>query len=271
MGPKKPAAKKAVVKKPAVKKAAVKKPVSKKGAAAGKKASPKKGAAATVAATKAKKPIIRKASKTPNRDEFFAHVNRVKQSLKCAVLWINGIGDGDEEDHEGKEYSKVQIAKAKLIMVPPERKKEIDEAEKWFTSICNGGNDSEDDEFDDEIGGIMMMNTATGNNIIMSLGATLAGMSMKKIPERFNMLLGLTLILHRYDVWIHDNEMWGEGMPLDRVIQLLAKSWKDLLKKSNEQLGIDEEFTRPGVEHLMKEFAELCEDAEGVSVKFQWK
>lgn len=39
------------------------------------------------------------------------------------------------------------------------------------------------------------------------------------------------------------------------MVRKLAAAWKTLLKKSNAELGIDEEFTRPGLEALLEDFA----------------
>ena len=39
----------------------------------------------------------------------------------------------------------------------------------------------------------------------------------------------------------------GEGGELDQAVELLAKTWKLLLEKSNAELEIDVEYTRPGV------------------------
>ena len=265
-----PASSSAATKKSTSSSSAAAKKVGRPASSTTKKATTPSPSAATKKSTtavtkKATATTAKKKSKTPNRDGLFAEVNRVKSQLSCAVMWLKGMEDDDyEEDHVSKEYTKAQLAKAKLMMVPDNRRKEVQDADRWIRKIC--GDD------DDDFGGFMMMNTGTGNNIIMSLGPSLMNINrIRTLPERFDSLVAITLALHRFDSWIYDNEMYGKGEPLDKVIQLLAKSWKELLKKSNDELGIDAEFTRPAVEHLMLEFDALCKESSAVSVKFQWK
>ena len=41
---------------------------------------------------------------------------------------------------------------------------------------------------------------------------------------------------------------------LDQAMQALGKAWSDLLSHTDEELGIDPEFTRPGTEALLDDF-----------------
>ena len=49
-----------------------------------------------------------------------------------------------------------------------------------------------------------------------------------KLPltARFDALLGLTFALNNWDVWMYDNEEYGEGGNLDHCIKCLGKAWK---------------------------------------------
>lgn len=69
---------------------------------------------------------------------------------------------------------------------------------------------------------------------------------------------------------MHDNECWGEGGDLDKAIILLGKTWKKLLTKSNAELGIDEEYTRPGIESLLSQFANSVHSCESTEIEFKW-
>ena len=54
----------------------------------------------------------------------------------------------------------------------------------------------------------------------------------------------------------------------------LAAAWKALLRRSDQELGIDAEYTRPGVEALLETFAaELAEIERGDvhGYKFKWR
>ena len=47
--------------------------------------------------------------------------------------------------------------------------------------------------------------------------------------------------------------------------------WKRLLKKSDKDLNIDPEFTRPGVEKFLENFADkVADEDEKISVEFEW-
>ena len=43
---------------------------------------------------------------------------------------------------------------------------------------------------------------------------------------------GLTHGLKNYDSWMHDNECYEPGGGLEKAMKVLAKAWKDTLKKS---------------------------------------
>eukprot|EP01034_Spumella_vulgaris_P004319 gene4319-5505_t len=63
--------------------------------------------------------------------------------------------------------------------------------------------------------------------------------------------------------------MGGKGGELEEAINLLATSWRTLLSKSDAELGIDSEFTRPGVKALLRQcaerFAQACDGYD-----FEW-
>ncbi|KAL7540568.1 hypothetical protein ACHAWF_006720 [Thalassiosira exigua] len=76
----------------------------------------------------------------------------------------------------------------------------------------------------------------------------------KSPVHKFELLLAYTFMLREYDLWMHDNEGGMEGMVKD-----LADMWKPLLKNTDEKLGIDTEYTRPGVVQLLTDFKEKIE------------
>jgi hypothetical protein len=76
----------------------------------------------------------------------------------------------------------------------------------------------------------------------------------KTLTEKFDILLGYTNTISDHDVWMHDNEGDMDGMVKD-----LAGLWKKLLKNTDEALGIDAEYTRPGVIALLKDFKKQVE------------
>ena len=54
----------------------------------------------------------------------------------------------------------------------------------------------------------------------------------------------------------------------------LAKAWRTLLSKKDNELGIDTEYTRPGIEALLGKFANALSDVERLDecgYDFRWK
>ena len=92
------------------------------------------------------------------------------------------------------------------------------------------------------------------------------------MPERFDALFGLTHGLKSFDYWMHDNECWQPGEELEKAMAALAKAWRDMLKKSDAELGIDKEFTRPGIVSLLEQLEDDfsgCEATEDFA--FKWR
>jgi hypothetical protein len=72
--------------------------------------------------------------------------------------------------------------------------------------------------------------------------------------KKFDALLAYTRVLLKYDVWMHDNE--GD---MGTLVKGLATVWRNLLKKRDEEIGWDVEYTKPGVYALLWQFKEAVE------------
>ena len=96
-------------------------------------------------------------------------------------------------------------------------------------------------------------------------------MAKKTIPQKFDALFGLTYAIESCDSWTHDNECWGDGGELEKVIQKLSRAWKNLLANDNATLGIDADFTRPGVEALLGKLEQSIADEESIDTAFNWR
>jgi hypothetical protein len=96
----------------------------------------------------------------------------------------------------------------------------------------------------------------------------------RALPERFDALFGLTWALLQHDFWMMDNECYEVGGQCETSLARLAAAWKALLCNSDAVLGIDAEFTRPGVEALLAKLAdELAGVERGVEdgYAFDWR
>ena len=172
----------------------------------------------------------------------------------------SGEDDDEEEKDDGKVYTAEQMATLRHILVNDAR----DEALQKAFDFASGGQADQ---------GFMMTNTHDGNQLIFSIPKEVkkATAAKKSLPQRFDALLALTYALKEYDFWIHDNECWEEGGELEKAIACLAKAWKTLLAKTDDELGIDGEFSRPGVEALLEQFEEAVGELEAGDYSFKWK
>jgi len=204
---------------------------------------------------------------------FEAHFARLDKAIKAVggvgsmlVKGVEGAEDDeddedDDEDDEDDEkqnaknakYTVEQMAAMRHIVVTKARDKAVDAGSKFAT-------------LGQHKGGFMMFNTHQGNMVLLGMSKEVTkAVAKKNLKERFDTLFGLTFALKEYDFWMHDNE-YGDAM--DKHVKPLANAWKALLTHSNEELGIDAEFTRPGVEAFLEDFADTLASTD---CQFVWK
>merc|ERR1712216_559442 len=98
-----------------------------------------------------------------------------------------------------------------------------------------------------------MFDTQDGNKICFRIPRMIEkALGNKNLPERFDALFALTHGLTTFGFWIHDNECWEAGEAMEEATVELGKAWRDMLAFSDAELGIDAEFTRPGIEALLQ-------------------
>jgi len=221
-------------------------------------------------AKKQKKPAAQKkpAGALSPKEAHFARLNAAldKHNGKGSML-IMGIeredsDDDDDEEDDSTEYTAEQMARLRHIIINDSR----DAALKAGHSFASCG--QSDDDF-----GFAMFNTSHGNRVILGMpGAIKKALRKPTAAGQFDALFGLTHGLKSYDTWMHDNECWEPGCELEKAIKALAKAWKDTLKKGDAELGIDPEFTRPGIESLLEQLEDdfsSCEPTQ--DFKFKWR
>ena len=121
-----------------------------------------------------------------------------------------------------------------------------------------------------QMGKFSMFTTRHGNKVCLGLADQILKATDGSPAVQFDKLWALTKALCDEAYWMNDNECWGEGGELDAGIKYLGAAWKALLAKSDEELSIDREFTRPAIEVLLENFAELVAKSSAVSVSFQY-
>mmetsp|Transcript_20951 Transcript_20951/g.38420 ORF Transcript_20951/g.38420 Transcript_20951/m.38420 type:complete len:237 (+) Transcript_20951:93-803(+) len=224
---------------------------------------PKHEAAASLAPSKSAKAAKKTAENeelTPY-DSYFAKLDAAKRKDPKILgpMLIRGIPDSndsddeveaedDEDDEEEKDTSKYtaeQMSILRYVLITQKRNDRLDEMRAFILG----------DQADH---GMMMFNTSFSHEVQGGFYDFKSSLYAKaKTPaNKFDLLYAYTYHLKEYDVWMHDNEGGMEGMVKD-----LASMWKRLLKNDDEKLGIDAEYTRPGVVQLLEDFKELVESA----------
>ena len=192
----------------------------------------------------------------------------VKRLNALGVAMIRGV----DEDVE-PPYSDEVVADFRIVVITKERAAAIETARRFAVGVFD---DSDDDgDSDDDDCGLVMFDTSSGNAVVSNIAdAVKKAVAKRSVSSKFDHLLALTYALHSDDMWARDNEMWGEGDEMQSACEKLGAAWKKLLaNNTNDKLGIDEEFTRPGTEALLEDFGKMLEsvgDGE-VTYPFDWK
>ena len=191
----------------------------------------------------------------------------VKRLGAQGVAMIRGV----DEDVE-PPYSDEVVADFRIVVITKERAAAIETARRFAVGMFD---DSDDDgDSDDDDCGLVMFDTSSGNAVVSNIAdAVKKAVAKRSVSSKFDHLLALTYALHSDDMWARDNEMWGEGDEMQSACEKLGAAWKKLLaNNTNDKLGIDEEFTRPGTEALLEDFGKMLEsvgDGE-VTYPFDW-
>ena len=193
----------------------------------------------------------------------------VKRLNALGVAMIRGV----DEDVE-PPYSDEVVADFRIVVITKERAAAIETARRFAVGVFD---DSDDDgDSDDDDCGLVMFDTSSGNAVVSNIAhAVKSAVAKRSVSSKFDHLLALTYALHSDDMWARDNEMWGEGDEMQSACEKLGAAWKNLLaNNANDELGADEEFTRPGAEALLEDFGKMLEsvgkDVE-VTYPFDWK
>jgi hypothetical protein len=106
--------------------------------------------------------------------------------------------------------------------------------------------------------GFCMFNTSFSYEILELVPKEIKRIKRHPTPsEQLDHLYGLTSALMDYDVWMNDHEDC-EG--IQKIFVSISKFWKLLLGKSNEELEIDAEFTRPALLVKVEQWKEVAQD-----------
>lgn len=190
-----------------------------------------------------------------------AHTKRLTEVTKrehcLGHLLISGIHN--EQHLEHPDYTTELLTSFCHILINHSRDKAIDTATEFLTHSQNNG--------------WMTYSLTSGNEICSGIPREVQKcLQEPSLPLQWDQLFGLTYALKEYDYWIIDNECGEVGGLLEKAIQVLGEAWRNLLKEDNTTLGIDVEYTRPGIEMLLGMLEKKLSECKGTEeCVFQWK
>jgi len=214
----------------------------------------------------AKKQKKDEAASLSPKDAHFKRLEKAITDHRCkGSMLVVGIDREDDEDDEededdSREYTTEQISTLRHILINDSRDKALTRAQKFVS--CG------------QTGGFAMFGTHDGSMICFGIPREIKK-ALKKatVPQQFDELFALTYSLNSFDFWMHDNECWEKGGALEKAMKALGKAWRDMLKQSDAVLGIDAEYTRPGIEALLTKLTEEFEGCEATEdlAPFKWR
>ena len=137
----------------------------------------------------------------------------------------------DEENFDPKRCSQAQVNHVRVIIVTENRQKQMEHMVRLIL-----------EEFSNQVMEAWRVFQCKYRN-------------QKSWPNKFDMLVGFTDALKDHNTWMHE-------AGFDQMVAGLARLWKTLLRKSDQELDIDGEFTRPGVLALLDQFQSEVESVE---------
>jgi hypothetical protein len=220
-------------------------------------------------------------SKTPNKDAFFNTLKEVQTRFNCESSIIvrsmkkdrkireNAVDDDDEDDddeddddedddeEDGVDYPIEKLNTMRHILINTNREKMLRKYTKYVDP---------DEGF---------YNTSVGSKIILNMAKHVKAIDkINEVNLKFDSLFALTYLLSdSFENWIYDNEIVSPdktNTELDKALALLGKIWKRLLEHSNEDLRIDSEYTRPGIEAVLEKFSNLIEECDLINSTFEY-
>ena len=163
----------------------------------------------------------------------------------------------DDDDDDPATYTEEQVSACRFVLIK----------EALATALDSMGDLVLGEQADSPV---MMFNTSFSYDVMDSITVVLelSRLCKNNWSQKFNTLFAYTFTIKQYDAWIYDNE----GLPQD-FFTSLGKEWSKILSKTDLELGIDSEFTRPAVVEFLSKFkeeVEECQSEEGENIEFEY-
>ena len=159
--------------------------------------------------------------------------------------------EAEEETFDPTKCSQAQVDHVRVIVITKERQECMDEMGRLILG--------------EQFGAQLMSFSTSFSYHVLGAWSQFSKLYHQTMDwkRKFDLLLGFTDTLKEHDVWIHDHEVgWGG----EKMVKQLALCWKTILTKTDEDLGIDREYTRPGIVALLEQFKEAVESVETYGV-----
>ncbi len=153
--------------------------------------------------------------------------------------------DDDDEDDNTKERSVQELSTLRYYLVNDRRENYLNQSSDMIAYIARwamGGN-------------------RAGSRVIAQIPVEVRkAIRRKTLPEKFDHLFGLTMSLVDDSSWIDFSKESRENGSLDSSVETFLDAWRALYLRSDAELGIDSEFTRPAVQFTLQQFVEMVEE-----------
>jgi hypothetical protein len=161
----------------------------------------------------------------------------------------NDYAEQDEENFNPNLCSQTQVDHVRILIVTKDRQAQMISMAGCLVS------DNEDEDDESQLA-----------SRVWNAWRTFQGMyrNAKCWKNKLDMILGFTDAIKENDGWMSCTDSW-----CDMTVGL-ARLWKTLLKKSPDELGIDVEFTLPGIMCLLQDFQDQVETVEKTAMQFQY-
>jgi hypothetical protein len=187
-------------------------------------------------------------------EEFKVVVEREKalgQFLIRGLASTPNEDDNDDDDEEAEvdksKYTPAQMEILRFVLATQGRADATDQMETLLLGEQAGSS-------------FMMFNTSYSYQVLDAFEDLKQLLTKTKSwAQKFNLLFAFTYMIDQHDVWMHDHEGgWGGEI----MLKALATRWKAALKKTDAELGIDAEYTRPGVTCFLEKFKATVTDID---------
>lgn len=156
--------------------------------------------------------------------------------------------DGTEQDEDPTKLTTEQMDSLRYVLITQNRSDKLDEMRELILG----------DQVDSCC---LMFTTSFSYHIMDSLYTIKQMLAQEQSDKQLDILFAYTYTIKEHNYWMHDNEGGMDDFTSD-----LAGIWKRLLKKTNDQLGIDAEFTRPALLKVLAQFKKKVEVASAETI-----